>query len=863
MGSHKQGERPPVVAQWLIRRLCWIEDRESILDNLREEYRECLQARGKLAARWWYRLHALRSIIPFAFFHIKWRFIMIRNYLKIAMRNILRHKGYSFINIAGLALGLTCAILILMWVRSELSYDKFHKNANEICRVLLQYDNKNVVQEFLHGALPAALKKEVPEIVNASRLSPLWPLAKNPLKYGDKSFILNGHVADPDFFTIFSFPFVKGNPATALLEPRSVVITENTAIKLFGTKEALDQVIQFELWGGWRDVKVVGILKDFPSNSSIRFDFAIPSSLMKKYRPTYDSWRDICSPAYVLLQKGVSYRAVSKKIETFIVRHRPDSKFKVHLFPLAKVHLHRYGGGGRITYIYIFSAIGLIILVIAILNYMNLSTARSLNRVKEIGVRKVVGSSRSQLIRQLISESIVLTLVALAFSLILLQFLLPLFNRLLESQLTLTYSGDLVLYIIGLVLLTGVISGSYPGFYLSRFRPVHMFKGSQKYGPNSGGFRKSLVLTQFTISLVLIIAAAIVNKQLTFIKNKDLGYDQECIINLEMRGNLYNKWPVIKKKLRQHPGILSVTAANTSLTNSEKTTVPINWEGKNTEERIYMEWLPVDYDYLKTFNMRMAQGRFFSETFPSDAREAIILNQAAVRALGMESPLGKRFHCWIGDESRQARIVGVVKDFNFRSLHDPINPVIFAIAPNYYNEFYVKLNPHNPDIPGVIRFMEQTLKEFVPDYPFAYSFLDDEIARLYKSENRAGVLVNYGASLAIFIACLGLFGLASFDAELRTKEIGIRKVLGATMAGMMLLMSKEYLKWILLANLIAWPLAWFGITKWLDNFAFHTNADIGVFIAASMIVLFIALASVGYQVIRAASTNPVTSLRYE
>jgi putative ABC transport system permease protein len=750
-----------------------------------------------------------------------------------------------------------------MWVRGELSYDGFHEHADEICRVLIQYDHKNVYQKFLPGALPAALKNEIPEIQSAGRLSPIWPLEKNPMKHGDRSFILNGHVADPEFFSMFSFPFIKGNPHTALQEPGSVVITEKTANRLFGSGEAIGRVVQFELWGRWRDVRVTAVLKNFPHNSTIHFDFAIPSSLMKKYRRTWDSWEDICAPAYVRLRDHLTYRSLNKKIENFILGHRPESRFTVHLFPLKKIHLHHYGGGGPITYIYIFSAIGIIILVIAIFNYMNLATARSLNRVKEIGIRKVVGSTRSQLIKQHISESVVFTAAALGVSLILLKFLIPVVNPILGSRLTLVYSKDLIAFIIGLMLVTGVTAGSYPGFYLSKFKPVHMLKGSRTFGPKSSRFRKYLVLAQFTISLCLIIGAATVGKQLKYIKNRDLGFDQDHIVNLEMRGTFFKKWPVIKEQLLLNPDILHVTAAYTSLIQSEKTTAPIDWEGKKGGEVVHMEWHPVDHDYLNTFGMRMAEGRFFSEKFPTDAEAAVILNESAVKALGMTSPLGKRFVCEIGNELRRARIIGVVRDFNFSSLHHEIKPVIFAIAPGYYNELYIKLNPANPDIPGIIDFIETKIREFVPDYPFDYTLLNEDIARLYTGENRAGILVQYGALLAVFIACLGLIGLASYDAEHRTREIGIRKVLGASVAGVMLLVSKDYLKWIVLANMVAWPLAWVGSNQWLQGFAYHPKVHIGIFFAASLIVLFVAAISMGFQVARAALVNPVESLRHE
>jgi len=839
------------------------QDSESFIGDVKEWYMELIETRGIIYARLWFWYQIVRSIWTYLQFSSYWRIVMFKNYSKIAFRNLKRHIGYSFINIAGLSIGLTCSILILLWIKDELSYDRFHENSNEICSVLIDYDNKGTYQKFAHGALPAALKEEIPEIVNATKLAPLWPLDKNPIRYGDKSFVMTGSVADPAFFEIFTFPFIKGDPQTALSEPNSIVLTVETSKKLFGDEDPLNKTVQFEIWGGWSSVTVSGILEDFPYNSSINYDFVIPSSLMKRFRQSWDSWDDICSPAYVLLQKEVSYKVVNEKVKDLILHRHPESKFTVHLHPLKKIRLYNYSGGGAITYVYIFSSIGILILAIAVLNYMNLSTARSVNRAKEIGIRKVVGSDRSQLIKQFLGESIIVTVIALILTILLLKLLLPPVNNLLKSQLKLDYSGITIFSLIGITIFTGVISGSYPALFLSNFKPVNVLKNNMKSGSKSIVFRKSLVLIQFTISVLLMVYAAMANKQLKYIINRDLGYNKECILNLEMRGNFRQNWPAIKQQLLNDPNILYVTAANTSFISGEKSTNSVSWEGKSDDEEIWMEWYPVDYDYLKTFDMKMAEGRFFSDDYSTDAMEGIVLNEAAIKAMGMESPIGKRFDCYIGNESRQAKIIGVVKDFNFRSLYSEIKPVIFAVAPWWYNEFYIKLKPDNSDIFGTIRFIESKIKEFVPDYPFEYSFIDEDIARLYIKEQRAGILVKYGAFLAVFIACLGLIGLASYDAGLKTKEIGIRKVHGASLSGIVFLMVKPYLKWIFLANLIAWPIAYYSISKWFQNFAYHTNTNLWIFVIAGMIVLFIALISVCYQVIKAALANPADSLRYE
>ena len=787
---------------------------------------------------------------------------MLFNYINIAFRNIKRQKGFSFLNIAGLSLGLTCFLLILIWIQYELSYDRFHENSNDICSVLIQRNNKGT-EEFVYGALPAALKEEIPEIINSARLAPLWPLNKNAIKYKENSFVLTGNVTDPTFFDIFTFPLLKGNPQTALSEPNSIVLTEETAAILFGDEDPLNKSIQFELWGKWQDVKISGILKDFPENSTIKFDFAVPSSLMKRFRQTFDDWDDICSPAYVLLQKDVSYKSLNDKLKGFIVRHRPESNYTVHLFPFTKNHLHNYAGGGAIIYIYIFSVIGILILLLAIINYMNLSTARSISRAKEIGIRKAVGANRSRLVSQFLSESIIITVLAFGFSLIILQLLIPIVNNILESNLDMACSGEFTLFIIGIVIFTGIISGSYPALYLSNIEPVNILKGTRKSGSKSIVFRKILILNQFTVSILLIVCAVIAYRQLNYISSKDLGFNKEYVINLEMRGSFFQYWEIIKEQLLQCPNILSVTAANTSFINFEKATDSAQWEGKNDDEKIIMEVYPVDYDYLKTFDMKMAEGRYFSEEHPSDAMEGIVLNESAIKAMGMNSPIGKRFNCFLGEEFRQSEIIGIVKDFNFRSLHNEIEPVIFAIAPWWYNEFYIKLDSGNSGISESIRFIEKKVKEYVPDYPFEYSILDEDIARLYKAEKRAEIFVKYGASLAIIIACLGLVGLVSCDAELKTKEVGIRKVLGASNPGIFLLMAKGYLKWILLANIIAWPAAWYAMNKWLQSFAYRIDIGWWIFILAGLLALIIAIFTMSFQAIKVAWTNPVEALRHE
>jgi putative ABC transport system permease protein len=783
---------------------------------------------------------------------------LLWNYVKVALRKIRRHKGYSFISISGLAIGMACCFLVFLWVKDELSFDRFHSNAKEIYRVLHNPQGTDIYNSYGSGPLGPALKADYPEIINFTRK---FGYATGPLKY--RNHVFNGKVCgvDPTFFEIFTFPSVKGDSKNYLTEPRSIVLTEKMATKLFDEEDPLGKTVGFEWWGTWHDLKVTGVIGDVTSNSHIQFDYLLPFEFVTWSGMTIEDWDVSAYQTYVLLPKNADSSAVQEKIAGTVKRHFPESPYTLHLEPLTRIHLHNFTGGGPITYVYIFSIIGVLILCIACINFMNLSTARSMERAREVGMRKVVGSTRGQLIRQFLGESFLLSLISFVLALILVQALLASVNNIVGKQMTLSHSDSPLFIFLGIAILTGILSGSYPAVFLSSFRPAAVLKGYTKSGSQNIRLRKVLVIGQFVVSIALITGTIIIYQQLVYMRNTDMGINKEHVINMELRGSLRNQYGIIKSELLRNPDILAVSATNGSFSKRFGTD-KIGWEGKPEDKRIFISIHSVDFDYQKIFDIKMAQGRYFSREYPTDISDGIIVNETAAKIMGMESPVGQRISCWIPyDPQRSGTIIGVAKDFHFRSLHEKISPLVLVIAPGWFTDVYIRIKPEN--VPETLGFLEKTLTEFAPDFPFEYSFLDEDIDSLYKTEQRIGNLVRYGAFLAIFIACLGLFGLASFTAEKRTKEIGIRKVLGASVSGIALLLTKDFTKWVILANIIAWPIAYYVMSRWLQNFAYHVNIGIGTFLLSAALALVTALITISFQAVKTAASNPVESLRYE
>jgi len=785
---------------------------------------------------------------------------MFKSYLKIALRNIVRYKGYAFLNIFGLAIGMACCILIGLWVLDELNYDRFHENASSICRV---ESNQNFSGRTLHiywtpHPLGPALKAEIPEIINSTRAQ---NLGAQLIRYKDKAFEeYSLWSVDPSFLKMFSFPMIQGDPENSLSGTSSLVITERLATKFFGDENPTGKVINVAQSA---DFTVTGILKDIPRNSSLQFDVLIPYRYLDSIGRTNDNFTDNQTYTWVQLQSGVSTKEVSAKISGFIHEKAPRSLMVLELLPLTKVHLYSYSGYEKnlaVQSVYLFSIIAIIVLIIGCINFMNLSTARSANRAKEVGLRKVVGAIRSQLIRQFYGESILYALIALGFAVAAVSFVLPAFGSLAGKEISwnATGAGVLALGLAGIALLTGLVSGSYPALFLASFQPVSILKGKLTSGTGNAVFRRILVVVQFFLSAALIIGTAVVSKQMTFIKNRNLGWNKEQVVAVPIRSYSQPSLETLKAELANTPGILNTAVATQKPSYTSWSSSGFGWECKDPSLKVDVTYVGADDGYVDTMGMTIAQGRNFSKEFPTDKTESFLINEELARLMGYENPIGKSFSFW----EQKGKIVGVIKDFHFQPLRRKIEPLVIKwVELDWTNFLFLRLDPQG--ISETIGTVHGTWEKILPNIPFSYQFLDEDFARMYRSEERTGMLLKIFTAMAILVACLGLFGLASFGAEQRTKEIGIRKVLGASVSGIVALVCREFLVLIGLANLIAWPVAYFSSKDWLNNFAYRTQIPAVFFIGALITSLVIGLMTVIYKAIRAASANPVESLRYE
>lgn len=785
---------------------------------------------------------------------------MIKNYLKIAFRNIKRHKGYSFINITGLAIGMACCLLISIWILDELSYDKFHENADTLYRV---EENQHYSGRVFHVnvtpyPLAPALKEEIPEIIDAARYVRAGGML---FRYGDKVFFEDDvRAVDPSFLQMFTFPLLKGEKASALDSPYCLVISEDIAKKYFGDENPLGKVISIN---NQYEFTVKGVMRNVPHNSYLQFDILIPYEFLEKTGRTSDHFDSNSILTVVQIQKNASLQQVNEKILGFIRTRVPDSKTDLELMPYTRIYLHAYSGYGKdagaIQYVYIFSIIALFVLLIACINFMNLSTARSANRAKEVGLRKVVGALKHHLIRQFYGESVVFAFIALFFALIIVTILLPVFSNLSAKELSWGVAGigTILIGLLAMTLFTGLVAGSYPALFLSGFQPVKVLKGSLKSGAGSSRFRKILVVTQFTLSIGLIIGTVVTSKQLIYMKNRKLGWDKEHLVYIPLRADIKKSYKPLKEELIKDSRILSVTGTEQLPSDIGSNSSGSDWEGKDPDFSLLIGTNSVGFDFTETLKIEMAEGRGFSKEFLSDLEKNFIINEELAKIMDKDSVVGERFE-FMGVEGK---IVGVMKDFHYQPVHYKIEPLAFLVAPERVNYMLIRIPPER--VTDSLQFIEERWNQIIPNYPFEYRFLDERFDRMYRTEERMGTLLQYFAVLAVFIACLGLFGLASFTAEQRTKEIGIRKVLGASIPQISVLLCREFFMLVLLANVIAWPLAYFVMKNWLQNYAYRTSLGLIVFAAALGMALVVSILSVGFQAIKAAIANPANSLRYE
>jgi putative ABC transport system permease protein len=784
---------------------------------------------------------------------------MLRNYFTIAIRNLLRKKVFSTINILGLAIAMAFSLLIFLWVADEVNYDQFHANGNRVYRVLqTQVHEESVVCSDITTALLAqALKAEMPEVeLSTMMTSPdQWTF-----KVKDEITREQGSYASEDFFLMFSFPLVKGDPKNCLSTADQIVISQKVATKYFGDTDPIGQSIHID---NRKDFFVSGVFADVPKNSSLQFDFILP---YKDYlnAPWANDWGAIGDKVFVQLKGNAAAETLDLKLKDFLKTKIADTRDQLGLQPFQEIYLHSnfkngVQDGGRIEYVRLFSVVAVLILLVACVNFMNLATAQSVKRSKEVGIRKVIGAGRKQLMGQFMGEAILTAILSLVIALFLVELLLPSFNILTEKELWLSYTEPkFILLLIGLAIVTGFVSGSYPALFLSSLRPAKILKGALKFNSSAIGFRRALVVFQFSLSIIFILGTIVVYQQMQFIQNKNLGVDRENLIYQVFEGGLVKNLNAFKTELLQLPGVQSVTYSNQPIFNVQFTSTWIEWPGKNKE--VVFASAGVSYDYLHTMGIKLSEGRDFSPAFISDSSN-VIVNEEAVRQMGIANPIGHEITNR-RDMVRKGKIIGVVKNFHLQSLHAPIEPLCIFLD-TYPTWGFVSVRTEPGKTKEAIASMTNANKKYNSEFPFAYAFADEEFRKQYAAESLVENLTKGFSFLTIFISCLGLFGLAMFSAEQRTKEIGIRKILGASVTGIVQLLSKDFVKLILIAFVIATPLGWYAMNQWLQGFAYRTEISWWIFGVAGIVAILIALLTASSQAIKAAVSNPVESLRSE
>ena len=802
---------------------------------------------------------------------------MFKNYLKITWRKMKRQKIHTLINILGLSIGITGAVFILLWVNDEKYYDRFHENADRIYRVyqVFHYGDYHLEQTQTPAILASHLQEDCPEVELVTRVR----------GYRDEYLVIADNrkfneaglgIADQYFFQLFSFPLVSGNPATVLAEPNTVAISERAARKYFGTTEVIGRVLTiFE-----KDYMVSGVFRDMPGQSHFHLDVLCSFASFERYQQP--NWGINVFKTYILLRPGARVKGLESKLTDMVKNHMFDSLEEYEavvakgdytrfpLQPLLDIHLNshllwEFEANGNGTYVKFFAIIAVIILLIAVINYVNLATAQSAGRAREVGIRKTVGSVRSSLIGQFLIESILISLLAMIFSLLTLQTFLPAFRNLVGKPWLEVMFIENPVWLILLVILTvliGVIAGIYPAFFLSSVKPVSVLSGKFSRGLKRAGLRNVLVVFQFCLSIIMLVSTLVVQKQMDFIQNSQLGYDQEQVMVLTTFGELGQKLQVLKEKLLLNPSILAVSASS-SVPGKSFNNVGMGLEGtpSSAGTNLYL----ADADFLNTMKMEMTEGRFLSNLITTD-RQAVIINESKARELQAEDLLNRRMRIWTGGEGMELfQIIGIVKDFHYESFHEPINPLVIAMLNGLcsWSESYISIRLRTGHIREILPEIRQIWESVVPGLPFGYSFLDQIYDQQYRNEERTSRVFSIFTLLAIFVACIGLLGLASYTIEQRTKEIGIRKVFGASLQRLIIMLSGEFTRWIALANLIAWPLAYYFMNLWLRGFAYRTEIGLLPFLLSALLMLGITMLTIGYHAVRSARANPIHSLRYE
>jgi putative ABC transport system permease protein len=790
---------------------------------------------------------------------------MFRNYLKTAFRNLWKNKTFSMINILGLALGLACSLLIMLWVNDEYKMDAFHKNGSQLYSVFERQYIDGTVNAFLGGpgVMADEMKRVLPDVQYASNHA--WN-ELSTFEANGKIMKKEGNHAGPDFFKMFSYPLLQGNINNTLKSPADIAISKRMADDFFGSPEkAIGKSIRYQ---NATDLKITAVFADPPKNSTARFDYLLSWQQFLEGNSWAKDWTNNGPATLIMLRAGTDAKAFEKKINRFLDNYNkeqtPHSYIRLGIQRYGDIYLHsnfdKHGelSGGRIQYVRLFSIVAVFILLIACINFMNLTTARSAKRAREIGVRKVVGAMRLALIRQFIGEAMLIVFVAVIVSLVLVVLVLPQFNHLTSKEMVIPFNDSKFWWFMAsLVLITGFISGSYPALYLSSFRPVKVLKGTLKFSKSALWFRKGLVVFQFMLSIILIIGTIVVGRQVDYIQHKNLGYDRENLVYVPLEGELPGKYELFKNQAMQMPGIKSITRTSDAPTEILNGTSGLYWEGKDPNSGVEFSHAAVGFDYVKTMHLQMVQGRDFSKDFASDS-SGYVINESALKIMGYKDPIGKPFTQW----RKLGKIIGVLKDFHFSSLHTKINPLVLRLDEHLdYGDALIRTAPGKTK--EALASLEKLCKELNPKFPFTYKFSDEEYQKLYASEQVVSRLAGYFSFLGIFISCLGLLGLVLFTSEQRTTEFGIRKVLGASPASLFNLLSREFLLLVLIAILIASPLAWTAMNKWLEDYEYRITVSWWIFVTAGALAILIALITISFQAIKSARANPVTSLRSE
>lgn len=786
---------------------------------------------------------------------------MLKNYLKVALRNLWKNKGFSLINITGLAIGMASAILILLWISNEVAYEQFHEKKDRIYEAW----NRSEFSGKLHcwnttpKVLAAALQKDLPEVEHTVRVN--WSNSYL-FSVGDKRIMMRGNAVDSDFLQMFSFPLLKGDALTALNENYSIVLTASLARTLFGKEEAMGKTIRID---NKDNFTVTGILKDLPTNTRFNFNYLLPWSYLRHRGEDDQNWGNNSTRTYVLLKPNTTLASVAPKIKDFKLRYdSSDRKWEMFLYPMSRWRLHSSfnGGveeGGKIEFVRLFGIIAAFILLIACINFMNLSTARSEKRAKEVGIRKVVGAPKGALISQFIGESVLLALVAGVIALVIVQISLPGFNQLTNKKLVVGYDSPWF-WLAGLafVCLTGLLAGSYPAFFISSFQPVKVLRGTFKAANALITPRKVLVVLQFSFAILLIICTIIVKQQIDHARDRESGYNKSDLIYHFITGDISKNYELIRQELLSSGTAVSVCKTSSPLTESYSDTWGFEWEGKALNDKTDFYRFCANEGLVATAGLQLVKGRDFNlKEYPTDST-AMLLNESAVKVMHFKQPIGQL----IKDDNITWHVVGVIKDFIMESPYYPTSPMVVEGSKGWFSTLNIKLNAKNPTAQN-LKKAEAIFKRYNPEYPFEYYFVDEDYARKFEDEKRTGTLTALFAGLTIFISCLGLFGLATYTAENRIKEIGVRKVLGASVTGIATLLSKDFLKLVLVSFVIAAPLAAWAMYKWLQGYPYRVELRWWVFVLAGFLSMLIAVLTVSYQAIKAAVANPAKNLRTE